>query len=420
MRRVTWYVAVVGVALGFGAMGGRSGLGQTGAVPPPPPPGGGSAPAPVDLGQQTRRMGQELRVLVDLIARDLDATPQGARLVEETRELAQSMDELPMSLRDRADRFEARRSYVGLDSSLHNLFSQLSRPGLASPAITRQLQRIGESDVLIHRTLGLNDYPVGYHGGTEPLSGMIELQRLTHALVDRAEALAAVVRADVAGPIGARLIEEAVNLARAADVYHDALKLDGQIEPAVKSSFAGVAAMADTLQGDLAQVPVTPRVRNAWQAYHSAEVLVRRALGYPTAPEQLTNTILTEMPGGGSPVTDLANQLVKQTADFIQVFSQTAGAVPEGRQFLADAQALEAASGNFRQDAARDLSPSQLAFEFREIDAIWQRLARRTNRIARGRTGPNIQQMDRVGNTIAEIHRLLGLPGYAPVVPPLR
>ncbi|MBV8268694.1 MAG: hypothetical protein JO252_20380, partial [Planctomycetaceae bacterium] len=84
--------------------------------------------------------------------------------------------------------------------------------------------------------------------------------------------------------------------------------------------------------------------------------------------------------------------------------------------FLADAQRLQAAAADFRQDAARGLNTGQLAYEFRDVDALWQRLARRTNRIARGRSGPNIQQVASMGQTIAQIHQLLGMPGFAPMV----
>ena len=90
--------------------------------------------------------------------------------------------------------------------------------------------------------------------------------------------------------------------------------------------------------------------------------------------------------------------------------------VPEGGFILADAQSLQAAAADFRKDAARGLAPNQLAYEFRDVDAIWQRLARRVNRIARGRIGPNIQQVQRIGGTCEQVHRVLGMPGYAPVL----
>jgi hypothetical protein len=83
---------------------------------------------------------------------------------------------------------------------------------------------------------------------------------------------------------------------------------------------------------------------------------------------------------------------------------------------LADAQQLQAAATDFRQDVARNLPPNQLAYEFRDVDAIWQRLARRVNRVARGRIGPNIAQVQKLGGICAQIHQALGMPGYPPVI----
>jgi hypothetical protein len=90
--------------------------------------------------------------------------------------------------------------------------------------------------------------------------------------------------------------------------------------------------------------------------------------------------------------------------------------VPEGGLFLADAQRLLAAATNFRQDAAQGLNPGQLAFEFRDVDACCQRLARRTTRIARGRWGPNIAQVAKLGEICEQLHRALGMPGYPAVL----
>jgi hypothetical protein len=99
-------------------------------------------------------------------------------------------------------------------------------------------------------------------------------------------------------------------------------------------------------------------------------------------------------------------------ADFVVWSGPTTAGVPEGGSFLADAQRLLDAAANFRQDAVQGLNPGQLAYEFRDVDACWQRLARRTNRIARGRTGPNIGQVARIGETCEQLHRALGMPGY--------
>jgi len=57
-----------------------------------------------------------------------------------------------------------------------------------------------------------------------------------------------------------------------------------------------------------------------------------------------------------------------------------------------------------------------MADEFQDVDACWQRLVRRVNRISRGRTGPNIQQVQKMGATCEQIHTVLGMPGYPPTL----
>lgn len=378
------------------------------------------APGPVspDLGPAVRALGEEVRRLGQDVASDLRDAPGGRPLLDEANELARAVDEFRDALNAQADRFALRQAYAGIDGSWHHLAGELSRAGGLSPAIDRDVQRVAQADARIHAALGLNEYPAGYYGGNQALSGAAEVQRLAHALVDRAEALAAAVRLDMPGADEGRVLQDAVNLASVADTFHDALNINGRVDATMQNGFAPVAGMGDRLAAEFARVPPTPRVQAAWRAYRSAEVLMRPALGLPNPAESLTGTLLAPapQPGAASPVVALADQLVQQASAFLQVFGPTAGAVPEGALFLADAQALLAAATDFRQDAARGLNPAQLAFEFRDVDAIWQRLARRTNRIARGRTGPNIQQVGRMGQTIAEIHRLLGVPGYAPAV----
>jgi hypothetical protein len=107
---------------------------------------------------------------------------------------------------------------------------------------------------------------------------------------------------------------------------------------------------------------------------------------------------------GPSPqVLALTDQLVGQVDAFFQVFSPTAGVVPEGRQFLADAQQLRAAASTFRQVAAGGAAPARLSSDLRTIEALYQNLAQRTNRIARGRNGANIQQVGLMGQTLQQL-----------------
>jgi hypothetical protein len=103
----------------------------------------------------------------------------------------------------------------------------------------------------------------------------------------------------------------------------------------------------------------------------------------------------------------LADTLAWQVDGFLQAFATTAREVPEGEQFLVDAQALSAAANRFRDLAAGGASPVRLSQELRGVEGAWQQLQQRTQRVARGRTGPNIQQVGLMGNTLQQMWQYL-------------
>jgi hypothetical protein len=358
-------------------------------------------------------MAGETRRLGDAVASDLGGTERGRRLQQDTTELAVSVSEFRQAVRGGADRFQVRRSYAGLDATWHHLAAELSRSGTRTPSLDRAVARVAETDARFHEALGINAAPAGYYAPRAP-TGVAEVQRLAHSLVDRADGLTATVRADMTGPGVGRALQDAANLAALADTFHDSLRLEGQVDATIANGYSGVAGQVDRLAIQFTETPPPPRVQAAFQGLRSVDVLLRQALGMRVETAATAGTLL--VPSGPSPVVALADQLVQQVTAFLQVFSATGGRVPEGAFFLADAQALQAAAEAFRQSVAASSPPGQLAFEFRNVDVLWQRLARRTNRIARGRVGPNIEQVARIGQTVADIHRLLGIPGYPPVI----
>jgi hypothetical protein len=401
-----------GILLGMGGVlgVGSAGFGQVQVqINPPPLPGGAVATTVSNnLNVLVGSMARHVRRLSEVISGD-QGTNLGKYSLQDTQELAQALDEFGASLNNGMDWFAARQAFSNFHQSWRSLLPQFTQPGAQSPAINQTVQKIVEDDAQIVQALGLNALPTTYYTQMSAPTGMTDMQRLAQALVDRAAALAAVIRADMVGPGGARPVQESESLVAAADAFHDGIDLNAA--PAVaRNGFAGVDALTDSLRRDLAAGTPTPRVQVAWQSYLAAEVLLKQSLGLVNTQADLAGTAIVV--NGPSPVVALADQLVNQVNAFIQVFSQTAGAVPEGGLFLADAQRLLAAAVNFQQDVARGLNPGQLAYEFRDVDVLWDRLARRTDRIARGRTGPNIQQVGRMGQTVAEIHRLLAIPGY--------
>lgn len=374
-----------------------------------------AAQAPADLPGLVERLAERVRVLVEDSRSGLGTSPQGRTLVQDLQELSQAITEYQATVGSSRDTHALRRGYAGIDASWHHLQAQLGRAGATPAGVTRDAGQVAEADARIHQALGLNAYPPAYYGDGPAPAGLAEVQRLAHALVDRAEAVAAAIRTDLPDPAGRIPYDGAISLVRAADAFHDGINLDDQLGIA-QNGFAGVSSESRQLAQILQQAPTTPRIRNAWASYKSVEVLIRKNLGIPIPPADLAGTAIPV--SGPSPVLNLASQLVSEAGAFLQLFRPNADNVPEGNLFVADAERLLTAATDFRDDTARNLDPRQLAFEFREVDAVWQRLARRTNRITRARTEPNIQQVERMGQTLATIHQLLGLPGYPPVIAP--
>jgi hypothetical protein len=106
-------------------------------------------------------------------------------------------------------------------------------------------------------------------------------------------------------------------------------------------------------------------------------------------------------------VMGLADDLQGQVNSFVQDFSRTAHVVPEGEQFLAEAQILAASVDRFRQVAASAPDRSTLSAELAALEEAWGRLATRTERVASGRTGPNIERTYAMGDTLGLLRRAI-------------
>ena len=154
---------------------------------------------------------------------------------------------------DTPDTFQLRRAYTSIDQTWHHLQTQLANPAPPPPPWPAPPGSVAEIDAEIHQRLGLNAYPTNYFTTTRPLTGLTEVQRLAHALVDRAEALAAVVRADMVGTGRARLVQDAVNLAQAADAFHDGIDVTANPDLA-RNGFADVSTSSEVLRKDLAAI----------------------------------------------------------------------------------------------------------------------------------------------------------------------
>jgi hypothetical protein len=353
-----------------------------------------------------------LAALTDSVQSEFGTTALGRTLATDLKELSQALTDFQTGLPKTGDPFRLRRAYAGVDTSWHYLQAQLGRPELANAKVARAATVVAQRDDEIHRALDMNGAPANYYEAATAIVGMPQIQRLTHALVDRADALAAIIRQEAGGNTDVRTVQEATNLAQQLDIYHDALNLSGRVD-IPRRGFGGITALSTLLKHDLFTNPVSPRIQAAWHAYKSAEVLLRADLGLANDPEDLPGTAIPAE--GPPPVAAVADRLAGQVDAYVQL--ATTGAIPGGPELVADAQRLQVAVADFRQDAHRALNAAQLAFEFRDVDALWQRLARRLNRLTRARIAAStVPQARAIGESIAKIHELLALPGYAPSV----
>ena len=398
--------ALWGIGLLLGLL--RAGYGQ--AVPPPNP---GERP---DVNNLAHQMAERVRHLGEDIESDLGQTPAARHMVQDATELAQAISEFHDSLHDRPDLARSRQAYSGIDVTWHHLRGHLSGPGASSPAIDRAARRVDEIDARLHQAFGMNPYPAGFAGEGPAPAGIADTRRLAHAMVSRAEALADAIQADMGrDPNGAALARDAGQLARAADTFHDTIDANQPVSVAAQA-FGPVDRIADRIERYVTTNRVPPRVQQAWQAFAAVEVLIHQNLGLASPQPAVQLGLAPPAEGGRSPLSALADQLVQQTGAFAQAFGPASGDIQDGETLLADAERLRAAAADFREDAGRGLAPNQLAYEFRDVDATSQRLARRVGRLGRGRPRPGIQQYQRIGETCEQIHRVLGMPGSPPML----
>ncbi|HEX8198971.1 MAG TPA: hypothetical protein VF590_00685, partial [Isosphaeraceae bacterium] len=248
----------------------------------------------------------------------------------------------------------------------------------------------------------------------QPSPEVLQARRTVVALHQRAEVLVATMRNDLHGfPNEAHVFQDAAQLLGRTEAFEEFLA--GNPDPQqIQAAYAPINQVATCLQGDLTRQPPPASVVGAWESFAQAQYQIHENLHQAPPPPQVR--VVLRPPSGPSPIVGLTDQLIAETEAFLQVFGPTVRVVPEGQEFFADAQRLRAAALEFRQAVAVGVDPNRLGGEFGAIDAIWRRLVRRTNRIAKGRTGPNIQQIYKLGAIVRDIHQVLALPGYEPLI----
>jgi hypothetical protein len=100
---------------------------------------------------------------------------------------------------------------------------------------------------------------------------------------------------------------------------------------------------------------------------------------------------------GYHPASGLVERIAAETRAFVVVFGPTADCVPEGRRILSDARRLRDAAGELAAALRSGASPRELERLADRVVRHGGRLVDRVARVARGRIGPNIDQVYRIG-----------------------
>jgi hypothetical protein len=110
---------------------------------------------------------------------------------------------------------------------------------------------------------------------------------------------------------------------------------------------------------------------------------------------------------GVSPAIGAVDALIGQVGAFLQVFGPTVGCVPQGEQIYRDALTLYESAVAFRQAAMAGAPPCDLKPIYAAMDRSCDRLVSRVNCVARGRSGPNIEQVRLIGALCQQIRAYL-------------
>ena len=369
-----------------------------------------------DVNQISLGLAGRVRHLGEDIASELGRDPGVQHLIEDTQEMALAVDEFQATLRGQFDPNRTGQGFAGIDQTWQHLRGQLIGPGYSNnPAINRAMVRVDEQMAQVRQALGINPPPVSYNNGVGAAPvGVAETQRLAHALVNRSQGMLGTIQVSMANdPNQNALYNDVGQLVQVADNFHDAIDTNQSVNVAAQA-FAPVDQLTDRIEAFVRSGRVPPDVQQAWEGVAAVEVLLHQNLGLNTPLPVVQTSIVGPVGGGPSPLVGLSNEFVGRLDAYIGTFGSTGRPGVQALSAQADAQRVRAAAIGFQQLVARGAPPNQLAHEFRAVDVLWQRLIRRAARITQGRTGPYVQQVQGIGATYEQIHRVLGLTGFPP------
>ena len=368
-----------------------------------------------DLEGLAKRMADDARQLARDIESELARQPDLRAIASDCRELETSLREYAVFAGRTNRLFALRQAYLGIDHSWAQLRGQLQRLG-PGPNTARSIRRINESDLRIHDAIDLRTDEYGWIDGNPGLPPVTDpgrpvfpqypdLAHLSLALLDRAETLAAVSRNELVNlPGGPDLIQNCYGLCRAVESYQRGLRPERDLNY-LRNGYRGLATRADQLKKELSAARVQGPMRDAWRAYAYADDRIRGLLGLPSSPViSDTSLVIPTAP----PVAELSARLQAEVDALIVAFAPTVNQVPEGREIFAEIERLRDATRGFSRDVSSNQALRKLAQSFAAVNDRCGRLSRRVYRVAAGRSGPNIQRVDRLVEICRQIGWVLG------------
>jgi hypothetical protein len=368
---------------------------------------------PGDLADLSMNLGQQVLRLSEDIQADLGASPIARNLVKDCQELGLTVYDFRTTVERDGDRYTVRRAFSRIDSSWANVLDGLRRVG-STPVVDRSARIVGDQIAEIRAMLDLDPPHIGPTPQPIPPE-LAEAQRLALAMQRQAESALLTIQRELGSyPDSYRVLNDASQLVQAADTLEGLLD-DGRMpsNDRIASAYGVVARLSARIESAWARNPPPRSVLGAWQAFQRSRSLLQRQLAIPDP----VPPIPPPRPDPGRELRALTDSLANDAASFVGQFAPSAGRVPEGGAILNDATRLRWAALGFQQSLQRGEPMPRLAAKFSQVDETYSRLARRVGRIAAGRPGPNIDQVRRIGDTVARIHDLLGIPSYAPTLP---
>ncbi|HEX8201969.1 MAG TPA: hypothetical protein VF590_15950, partial [Isosphaeraceae bacterium] len=375
---------------------------------------------PENLNDLAREMAERVVHLAEEILQDQGGTRQAVYLLQDTRELGQSLAEFRGVLRDRPDLFEVRRSFADIDQTWGQIKTSLARGG-SSPAIDRSARRIDALDGEIREALGLAAAPPDVDGRRPPdrRDEYGEARRRVHELHDQAEAMVAAMRAELGGsPLRDHVLNDARHLAERAETFEEFLGQDPSPER-VRTAYASINDVATCLHGDLSRQPPPARVLEAWNSFSQTQRSIHQVLADLPAPPP---TALAPLPPPVPLPPSLPPQIIQaqrsveglrqQAEALVATMQSQLGGYPARDHVLRDASQLVERSQTFEAFLGQNPPPDRIRTAYASINdvanCLYGDLSRQT---PPGQVVAAWQSFSQVQHSI---HQILDLPAPPP------